>query len=99
MMETAAPQEPIANGISSPTSLVTIDPDKVVEHLAAVVTIALGATHEDLEREGSLLSPENYADTVQRCTRFASDSQVALYIQKEVVLGANIADGPLDNGT
>ncbi|KAK9422351.1 putative Dynein heavy chain [Seiridium unicorne] len=99
MMETAAlgPQDPVANGISSPSSLVMIDPDKVVEHLAAVVTIALGATRQDLEREGNLLSPASHADTVQRCTRFASDSQVALYIQKEIVSALDVADGPLDN--
>ncbi|KAH6659609.1 dynein heavy chain [Truncatella angustata] len=102
MMETAASplghQEPTANGIS-PSSLVMIDPDKVVQHLAAIVTIALGASRQDLEREGNLLSTENYADTVQRCTRFASDSQVALYIQKEIVssLDLDLADGPLDN--
>lgn len=96
MMETApsplSPQESTANGIS-PSSL-AIDPDKVVEYLAAVVTIALGATREDLGRDGNLLSPAHHADTIQKCIRFAGDSQVVLYIQKEVESRPDVADGP-----
>lgn len=103
MMETAAPSlgapDLVVNGISSSPPLIIIDPAKIVEHLAAVVTITLGASREDLRREGNLLSPESHADTVQRCTRFASDSQVALYIQKEIVTGSDVVeDGSLDNG-
>ncbi|KAI0132222.1 dynein heavy chain, N-terminal region 1-domain-containing protein [Xylariales sp. AK1849] len=102
MMETVAspltPQEPISNGISPSSSLIAIDPNKVVAHLAAIVTIALGASREDLEGDGNLLSPSNHTDTVQRCTRFATDSQVALYIQKEIVpTSADIPDGPVEN--
>lgn len=101
MMETApsplSPQEPAVNGISSPSSL-AIDLDKVIEYLAAVVTIALGANRKDLERDGNLLSPAQHADTVQRCTRFVSDSQVVLYIQKEIESRPEVADGPSDNG-
>ncbi|KAI1853296.1 hypothetical protein JX266_002002 [Neoarthrinium moseri] len=101
MMDTVAsplsPQEPLANGIPSPTSFAAIEPEKIVQYLAAVVTIALGASREDLEKDGNPLSPANYADTVQRCTRFATDSQVALYIQKEVVPTPEVPDGPVDN--
>ncbi|KAH8681293.1 dynein heavy chain, N-terminal region 1-domain-containing protein [Xylariales sp. PMI_506] len=103
MMETAAspltPQEPVTNGSTSPTSsFAAINPEKVVEHLAAVVTIALGANRHDLEADGNLLSPRNYADTVQRCTRFATESQVVLYIQKEGVPITDLPDGPADEG-
>ncbi|ETS83032.1 Dynein heavy chain [Pestalotiopsis fici W106-1] len=102
MMETVGSplgaQDPMANGVSSPPSpLASIDPSKLVEHLAAVVTIALGATREDLERDGNLLSPGNRTDTLQRCARFASDSQVALYIQKEIVPVSEEAEDPEDN--
>jgi dynein heavy chain 1, cytosolic len=100
MMETApsplGAHEPVANGISSP--LASIDPGKLVEHLVAVVTIALGATRDELEQDGNLLSSANHSDTVQRCVRFASDSQVALYVQKEITPASNVEDGPLDNG-
>ncbi|ORY65054.1 dynein heavy chain, N-terminal region 1-domain-containing protein [Pseudomassariella vexata] len=100
MMETAAspltPQDSGTSGIS-PESFSAVKPKDVVEHLASVVTIALGATRQDLERDGNLLSDANKADIVQRCARFASDSQVALYIQKEVVPRPDEPDGPADN--
>jgi dynein heavy chain 1, cytosolic len=74
-----------ANGIASnPYS--TIDPTLVVDHLVAVLNIALSATQKDLENVGSLLSKAKYSDTVQRCTRFATESQVALYVQKDIIL-------------
>jgi dynein heavy chain 1, cytosolic len=102
MMETAAsasaPQDPAANGVSPGPSFVAIDPEKVVQHLAAIVTIALGASHDDLLRDGNLLSPASYADTVQRCTRFATDSQVALYIQKEMLPAPEAAGDSVDAG-
>ncbi|KAI1763634.1 cytoplasmic dynein heavy chain [Hypoxylon sp. FL1150] len=89
-------QSPGANGIS-PSSFITIDPNLLVDYLASVVTIALGATRDELERPDSLLSKANYADTVQRCSRFATDAHVALYIQKDVKPSDDIPDGPVDN--
>lgn len=74
---------PTANGVTS-NGFTTIDPVLVVEHLAAVLEITLGATRRELESIGSLLSKARYFDTVQRCTRFATESQVALYVQKDV---------------
>ncbi|KAF3061368.1 Dynein heavy chain, cytoplasmic [Daldinia childiae] len=89
-------QGPGANGLS-PSPFVMIDPALVVDYLASVVTIALGATRSELERPGNLLSKENHDDTVQRCTRFATDTQVVLYIQKDVKPSDDIPDGPTDN--
>jgi dynein heavy chain 1, cytosolic len=103
MMETVAsplsPQDTGPNGVS-PSSAVfnAIEPSLVVDHLAAVVTIALGATRHDLERDGNLLSSASYADTLQRCSRFASDAQVAMYIQKELIPTTDAPDGPADTG-
>ena len=62
-----------------------IDPDLVVRHLVDLLEITLGASTEDLESKGSILSESKKSDTVQRCTRFASESQVALYVQKDVL--------------
>lgn len=90
-------QSPGTNGIS-PSAFITIDPNLVVDYLASVVTIALGATRDELERPDNLLSKANYADTVQRCSRFATDAHVALYVQKDVKPSDDIADGPVDNG-
>jgi dynein heavy chain 1 len=74
-----------ANGGSAPApTFPTIEPERVVEHLAAVCQVALGATHEDLEQPGSLLHKSRYSETVSRCTRFANDTQNVLYIQKDV---------------
>lgn len=89
-----APQDAVANGAPPSASLLGIDPVVIIDYLVSIVTIALGAKKEDLERDGNLLSQNLHADTVQRCTRFASDSQVAIYIQKEVV---STLDGPTDD--
>lgn len=66
----------------------TIEPQRVVDHLAAVCRIALGATQEELEQLGNLLHKTRYADTISRCTRFAADSQNVLYIQKDIATSA-----------
>lgn len=85
MMEGVAtsPLGPSANEVTA-SLLPTIDATLVVEHLAAVLEVTLGATRKELESVGSLLSKARYSDTVQRCTRFATESQVALYVQKDL---------------
>jgi dynein heavy chain 1 len=82
----ASPASP-ANGVAS-NPFHTIDPTLVVDHLVALLNVTLGATRRDLENVGSLLSKGRYSDTIQRCTRFATESQVALYVQKDVTLEA-----------
>ena len=61
---------------------VPIDPQSMVHHMTDLLEVTLGASTEDLHRAGSLLSESNKQETVQRCKRFASESQAALYIQK-----------------
>ncbi|TAQ87556.1 hypothetical protein B7494_g4139 [Chlorociboria aeruginascens] len=94
MMESLvnSPGNPSQNGLAT-GAFPTIDPAVVVEYLVSVLQITLGASRRDLENVGSLLSKARYSDTVQRCTRFATESQVALYIQKDVAS----VDG-LENG-
>ncbi|PHH83521.1 hypothetical protein CDD83_2976 [Cordyceps sp. RAO-2017] len=77
-------QTPAANGVAPP-ALPTVEPERVVDHLAAVCQIALGASRHDLEQPGNLLHKSRHAETVSRCTRFAGDAQNVLYIQKDVV--------------
>lgn len=91
-MEVVSPGQG-ANGHppSSPGPTI-INPDLVVRYLVDLLEIILGASTEDLESRGSLLSQSKKSDTVQRCTRFASESQVALYVQKD----ANYPDVPHD---
>lgn len=79
------------NGVTS-TAFPTIDPSLVVEHLASVLQITLGASRKELENDDSLLSKSRYSETVQRCTRFATESQVALYVQKDIA-GGDLLDG------
>ena len=84
---------PGANGHTpSSISSATIDPDLVVRHLVDLLEITLGASAEDLESSGSLLSESKRHDTVQRCTRFVSEPQNALYVLKDVIL-SNQSDG------
>ena len=84
-MEVVSPGQG-ANGHrpSSPGPAI-INPDLIVRYLVELLEITLGASTDDLERKGSILSESKKSDTVQRCTRFASESQVALYVQKDVI--------------
>ena len=66
--------------------------DTLVQHLADLLEVTLGASTEDLQRPGSLLSSTERSDTARRCTRFASESMVAIYVQK------NLADIQQVNG-
>lgn len=88
---TPGPGSPKTNG----TDTFVVDPARIVEHLSKVLEITLGATQQDLERYGSLLSQDSRPHTIQRCTRFASENQVALYVTKEVT-SASAIDGVLD---
>lgn len=71
------------NGVAS-TPFAAVDPVRVVDHLTVLLQAALGAIRTELEAPGSLLSTARYPDTLQRCTRFALDAQVSLYIQKDL---------------
>lgn len=84
-----------ANGGSAPTTpaFPTIEPERVVEHLAAVCQVALGSTREDLEQPGNLLHKSRYSETVSRCTRFANDTQNVLYIQKDIAHSSVVENG------
>lgn len=70
----------------------TIDPQIIVNHLEKVLDVSLGALERDLYAPGSLLSPAKLQDTLQRCSRFASEGQSVLYIVKEKAEDAR-ADG------
>lgn len=89
-----------ANGHHGPSTSIpaTIDPDLVVRHLVDLLEVTLGASSEDLEDNGSILSESRRSDTLQRCTRFASESQVALYVQKNVV-SPDLSNGALNGHT
>jgi dynein heavy chain 1, cytosolic len=93
-MEVTAPTSPATNGLAT-AAFPTIDPNLVVEYLASVLQSTLGASRKELENIGSLLSKSRYSDTVQRCTRFATESQAALYVQKDIV-GGDRLDGAVD---
>jgi hypothetical protein len=84
-MEVATPGQGANGHAPSTPSPATIDPDLVVRHLVDLLEVTLGASSEELEGKGSILSEARRSDTVQRCTRFASESQVAIYVQKTVV--------------
>ena len=76
-----------ANGHTpSSSSSTNIDPNVVVRHLVELLETTLGASTEDLESPGSLLSGSKRHDTVQRCTRFASEPQNVLYVLKDIVV-------------
>jgi len=81
-----------ANGVATPP-FPTVDPNRLVDHLVSVVEIALGATRDELETLGSLLHKSRLNDTIQRCTRFATETQPFLYVQKDIVPSATMENG------
>lgn len=85
----------VSNGVSTPTPASLVDSSAVIHYLVEVLQVTLGALKIELEGAGSLLSAEKYEETVQRCTRFASESQVALYVQKDIV-GSEVTNGTDD---
>ncbi|KAL2754348.1 hypothetical protein ACRALDRAFT_1041995 [Sodiomyces alcalophilus JCM 7366] len=89
-MEVASTQNPSPNGAAT---FPTLDPERVIEHLASVCEVALGAARADLEAPGSLLHSSQYADTIQRCARFATDTQAALIVQKDVLPSLTVQEG------
>ncbi|KAL8700215.1 MAG: hypothetical protein Q9224_001067, partial [Gallowayella concinna] len=89
---------PGANG--HPTTSIAsaaISPEAVIQHLTDLLEVTLGASPEDLQGPDSLFSTPRKQDTLQRCTRFASESQVALYVQKDVV--DTVENDPTANAT
>ena len=85
------------NGVNTGAPLVAMDPARVVEHLAHLLEAALGASRDELEATGSLLSKARYNDTLQRCTRFANDTVVSLYIQKDLPAAPQLENGDVDS--
>ncbi|KAL1976030.1 hypothetical protein VTN31DRAFT_4422 [Thermomyces dupontii] len=73
------------NGLAAPAQMPSMDPNIVVQYVSEVLRVTLGASKRDLEGPGSLLSKAKYSETVQRCTRFASDALAALYVQQDIV--------------
>jgi dynein heavy chain 1, cytosolic len=71
------PSPPLPNGTA-------IDGTVIVDHLAHLLEITLGAALEDLQAPGSLLSPSKKEETIQRCQRFGAENQVVLYVQKDL---------------
>lgn len=78
---------PGANGLLSAkhASIASLDPHSLVDHLVKVLDVMLGASKDDLESPGSLLSESKLPDTLQRCTRFALEPQEALYVQQDTL--------------
>ncbi|KAJ5199992.1 Dynein heavy chain domain-2 [Penicillium cf. griseofulvum] len=75
----------VPNGASTPETAALVDSGAVIQYLTEVLQVTLGAQRSELESAGSLLSESKYNETLQRCTRFASEAQVALYVQKDIV--------------
>ncbi|XMA10611.1 hypothetical protein WAI453_003402 [Rhynchosporium graminicola] len=94
LVASPGPASPKPNG----TDGFAVDPSIIIEYLSSVLEITLGATRKELEATGSLLSPENRIHTLQRCSRFASENQVALYVTKDLA-AAGVLDGIIDDSS
>jgi dynein heavy chain 1, cytosolic len=74
-----------ANGIAPTSPLPTIEPTLLIEYLVELLQITLGSSRKELESPGSFLAKSRYSESVSRCSRFAAESQVALYIAKDAI--------------
>jgi dynein heavy chain 1 len=98
MMEVTSPSAGPANGLPTTSGGgYQFDPLIILDHLAQVCEITLGATRKDLENVGSLLSKARVSETTQRVQRWA-DSQAALYIQKDHSSSSSL-NGVLDESS
>ena len=66
----------------------SLDPEAVVEYLTDVLYATLGASRDELQSYGSLLSPELLSDTLQKCARFSQQSQTGLYVHQVLSITA-----------
>lgn len=96
------PLVPATNGAAigrpvspAPPAISTIDPQLIISYLESVLHVTLGASREELQANNSFLSQENLPDTLARCQRFASEAQVAIYVQQEAL---DAADGIQGDG-
>ena len=95
-MEVLSPAPP--NGLPASNPSFSTDPGVVLEHLAEVLQVTLGAARRELEAVGSLLSTAKETDSRHRCARFASESQVALYAQKDILEDGSLNGSDADAG-
>ncbi|TKX19773.1 dynein heavy chain [Elsinoe australis] len=84
-----------SNGISAEAESSVFDSQKIIDYLVSILAATLGASRQELEAEGCLLSPALLDDTIDKCTKFALESQVAIHVQKEARPQEN---GSLKNG-
>ncbi|KKK13667.1 dynein heavy chain [Aspergillus rambellii] len=85
----------VSNGVPAAPQGALVDSNIIVQYLVEVLQVTLGALKSELESPGSLLSKPKYNETVQRCARFASESQPALYVQKDLIASED-ANGTAD---
>jgi dynein heavy chain 1 len=86
------PLVPATNGTAigrpvspAPPATSIIDPQLILSYLESVLHVTLGASRKELEANNSFLSPANLPETLIRCQRFASEAQVAIYVQQEAL--------------
>ena len=72
-----------ANGIPTAPAPPAVEPQAIIKYLCSVLEVTLGATEEELASTGSLLHESGLQDTLARCTRFALEPQMALYVLKQ----------------
>jgi hypothetical protein len=78
---------PGANGqVLPPSHATTVEPMAILQYIIDICEVVLGASEEDLARPESGWSKAKRSDTLQRAGRFAAESQVVLYAQKDLDL-------------
>ncbi|KAL9108457.1 MAG: hypothetical protein Q9227_006791 [Pyrenula ochraceoflavens] len=92
---------PGAAHVGGPEATTSMDDSRVLlDYLANVIQITLGVLRNDLESYGSLLYKDQLPATIQHCNRFVSESQLALYAQKDLIevehVNGDAPDSPVE---
>lgn len=80
-MEVATPSA--VNGIGPSPTIEAANPEVVLDHIINLIQTSLGAARQELKAVGSLLSDSKRAESLEKVSQFAADTQVALYAQKD----------------
>jgi dynein heavy chain 1 len=95
-MESLVANPVLPNGVSSPGGgYSTFDASSLAKHINDVLLVTANATQHELESPGSLFAKARLAETTTRLTRYATEPQTALYIQKDLV-ASDTPDGEED---
>lgn len=99
MTESTAGESSSLNGLRKADQVaLALGSHKLLDYLARLLEVTLGAAKKDLEEHGSLLCITRLSDTLQQFTSFLNEPQVAIYIHKQSNIRLDVDDADVATG-